>query len=169
MYRFRKHPRGLNLIEAMILLLVVSIVAVATGVGLQAVAKVPQITDDIMAVNNVLTNVTEQVRGNVIASWPTTTYSTGLIVNGTSYSPSVTINNTAYNYGTPATYTSVTNSLSINSKTYQLSLAIDKADPAGGTSYQNDYYRIIVCVTPYIGGTLTTARAKTMVTYVTQP
>ena len=50
----RRQSRGLTLVEAILLLVIVSIVAVAAGVGLQAVVKVPGKTDDMMAINSVL-------------------------------------------------------------------------------------------------------------------
>jgi hypothetical protein len=153
----------------MFLLLVVSIVAVAAGVGLQAVAKVPAITDEMMAVNNLLVNATEQTRAGLLAAWPTTTFNSSLQIGGSSYSTSIPINNAAHNYGAPPSYTVVTSSLRINNKTYRLSLAVDQADPAGGSSYKTDYYRIIVAATPYVAGTLQTSGQRTMVTYVTQP
>jgi hypothetical protein len=168
--RFPQHsPRALTLIEAMFLLVVLSIVAVAAGIGLQAVAKVPAYTNDIMSVDNVLVNVTEQTKASLVASWPSSTFSGALYIAGSSYTPSIAINNTAHDYGTPATYITVTSSLSINNKTYRLSMAVDQADPAGGTAYKSDYYRVIVAVIPYVNGSLATTGQQTMVTYVTQP
>ena len=92
--RRRKTMRGLTLIEGMLLLTIISIVAVAAGVGLQAVAKVPGITDGIMAVNGVAVSVMEQTRANLLRNWPAgmwggTNYA--FLVNGASYTPAAVI------------------------------------------------------------------------------
>src|SRR3982751_6539177 len=69
------HPRppyGLTLVEAILLLVIVSIVAVAAGVGLQSVVKVPAKTDEMMAINNTLVSVMEQVKAKLSTNWPST-------------------------------------------------------------------------------------------------
>ena len=88
--RMAKHPRALTLIEAMLLLVIISIVAVAAGVGLQAVAKVPANTDAYMAANNVAVSVLEQTCANLIRNWPSATWggaNYAFIAGGTSYTP----------------------------------------------------------------------------------
>jgi type II secretory pathway pseudopilin PulG len=63
MIRPLRRGRGLTLLESLILLVVLSIVALAAGVGLQAVTKVPAQTDDQMVINSQLVSCLEQVRG----------------------------------------------------------------------------------------------------------
>jgi prepilin-type N-terminal cleavage/methylation domain-containing protein len=58
----RPRRAGLTLLECMIVLVVMSIVAVAAGVGLQGVAKVPTQTDDRMVINFKLIDCLEQMR-----------------------------------------------------------------------------------------------------------
>ena len=164
----KRHSRGLTLVEAVLLLVIVSIVAVAAGVGLQAVAKVPGETDDTMGMENVMVNVVEQTKATLQKSWPSgnpVTFSSSLLVNGVSYGPTtITVNTTA-----TSSPTTVTTTLSINNRPYAMSLAVDKADPAGGTSYQADFLQVTARVTPMIGGSQSTTLTQKVVTYVTQP
>src|SRR3954467_13233961 len=69
-------PYGLTLVEAILLLVIVSIVAVAAGVGLQSVVKVPAKTDEMMAINNTLVSVMEQMKAKLLTTWPSTSAST---------------------------------------------------------------------------------------------
>jgi Tfp pilus assembly major pilin PilA len=81
--------RGFTLIEAIVLVTVMSVVAVAAGVGLQAVAKVPTQTDATMGINNALVDAMEQWKAK---SWATMASSTGTVtVNGRSYTRTVTV------------------------------------------------------------------------------
>src|SRR3954468_191963 len=73
-------PFGLTLVEAILLLVIVSIVAVAAGVGLQSVVKVPAKTDEMMAINNTLVSVLEQMKGKLSTTWPSTSASTSYTV-----------------------------------------------------------------------------------------
>ncbi len=85
-----KNPRGLTLLEAMILMVILSIVAVAAGVGIQAVAKVPAQADNTLAVNDVVVSVMEQTRASVLRTWPSSTW------GGSSYA--FTANATGYTH-----------------------------------------------------------------------
>jgi len=104
MKRYR-HSRGLTLIEAMLLVVILSIVAVAAGVGLQAVAKVPAQTDRALAINNALVDTLEQWRAKPWASMVTPLPDT-VIINSKPYTRTITIEDadpTATN--DPATFT----------------------------------------------------------------
>jgi Tfp pilus assembly major pilin PilA len=110
--------RGFTLIEAMVLLVIVSIIAVAAGVGLQAVAKVPIQTDAILAIDNEIVNRLEQMRAE---PWATmSTKATSL----TNASPGV----------------------SINSKFYSCTVAVVDADADGDGSIDADYRKITVTI-----------------------
>jgi Tfp pilus assembly major pilin PilA len=110
--------RGFTLIEAMVLLVIVSIIAVAAGVGLQAVAKVPIQTDAILAIDNEIVNRLEQMRAE---PWATmSTKATSL----TNASPGV----------------------SINSKFYSCTVAVVDADADGDGSTDADYRKITVTI-----------------------
>jgi Tfp pilus assembly major pilin PilA len=110
--------RGFTLIEAMVLLVIVSIIAVAAGVGLQAVAKVPTQTDAILAIDNEIVNRLEQMRAE---PWATmSTKATSL----TNASPGV----------------------SINSKFYSCTVAVVDADADGDGSTDADYRKITVTI-----------------------
>jgi Tfp pilus assembly protein PilE len=83
------HSRGLTLIEAMLLVIILSIVAVAAGVGLQAVAKVPAQTDLTLAINNALVDTLEQWRAK---SWATMTSANDTVtINSKSYARAITV------------------------------------------------------------------------------
>jgi len=144
--RSRGHPSGLTLVEAILLLVIVSIVAVAAGVGLQAVAKVPDNTNDTMTINNTLVNVLEQMEAQMTGSspgWPSTSTTTAysLTLPNTNSSggtctyaitTSAALNTvdgtqTVVSFSTPATTSGV---LAINYKNYQLTVSVYKADPA---------------------------------------
>jgi hypothetical protein len=82
--------RGLTIVESMMLLVTMSIIAVAAGVGLQAVAKVPGQTDDMLAVNAAVIDRMERMRAE---PWATMgTKATAL----TNTSPGISINNKYY-------------------------------------------------------------------------
>jgi type II secretory pathway pseudopilin PulG len=156
---------GFTLIEALVLVVIVGIVGVAAGIGLQAVAKTPAQTDSLLGVNSVCVSAMEQVRAGLVKSWPMTTWGgasfPSLNLNGTSYSiPSTNVGTT----GSPSTGYSTPSSganpmpLSINSKNYVLTISVDQSDPAGGTSYQTDFVRVQV-----------TCGTETLTAYVMQP
>jgi hypothetical protein len=86
------HARGLTLIEAMLLVVIMSIVAIGAGIGLQAVAKVPTATDDIMAVNARIVDTLETWRGKPWASMVTPTPNPDTVtINGKSYDRTITV------------------------------------------------------------------------------
>jgi hypothetical protein len=168
----RIFARALTLIEALLLLVIISIVAVAAGVGLQAVAKVPAATDNIMSINTVLVSVMEQTHANLIRNWPASTWggpNCAFFANGISYTPPANIAFRS-SYTTPITGTSP-KPLQINGKPYQVSLILATADPVnpGGTSPQSDFIQITVVAAPVIAGTVDSTSTQRLVTYVAQP
>jgi len=165
----RKKNRGLTLVEAMVLLVILSIVAVAAGVGLQAVVKVPAATDSTMAVDSVLVSVQEQTRANLIRNWPASTWggsNYAFIVNGTSYSPTagITLGST---FTTPITGSSPA-PITVNNKTYQISVMVTTADPGVGSA-QADFIRVTVKAFPVINGAVDSTNPQKLVAYVAQP
>ena len=189
--RSRRHRQGLTLVEAMLLLVIVSIVAVATGVGLQAVVKVPDTTNDMMTINNTLVNVLEQMEAQLTGSspgWPststTTAYSLPLPntnasggVSTYALTTSAPLNTTdgiqtVVSFSTP---TSTSSLLAINNKNYQLTVSVYKADPAlaanplppTSASSKSDFLEVAVQIAPVSGGTAGGV-IQTLVTYVTK-
>jgi len=164
-----KSPRALTLIEAILLLVILSIVAVAAGVGLQAVAKVPANTDAYMAANNVAVSVLEQTRANLLRNWPAATWggaNFAFLANGTSYTPTA---GTALGttYSTPISGTTPA-PLLINNETYQVALTLATADPGVGSA-KPDFMQVTVTVCPVIAGTVQSNAPQKLVTYVSQP
>jgi type II secretory pathway pseudopilin PulG len=160
---------GLTLIEALLLLTIVSVVAVAAGVGLQAVAKVPAATDSIMAVNSLVVNVMEQTRANLIRNWPTTTWGGAnytFLANGVSYMPTAGTS-LGGGYATPITGSSPA-PITIDNKTYQVTLILATADPGMGSAAP-DFMQVSVVVCPVNGGVVDAGSPQRMVTYVAQP
>jgi type II secretory pathway pseudopilin PulG len=164
-----RSPQALTLIEALLLMVVISIVAVGAGIGLQAVAKVPAAADSTMAVNSVLVSVVEQTRANLIRNWPATTWggsNYAFIANGASYTPAT---GTALggSYSTPLSGAAPA-PVQINGKAYQLILTLAKADPGIG-SVQPDFMQLTVVACPIVGGTVDPNSPQRLVTYVAQP
>ena len=90
--RHRPKPaRGFTLIEAMFLLVVLSIVAVGAGIGLQSVAKVPANTDQIMAINNAIVDSIEQWKAKAWASQVSQT--DAVTINNKSYTRTISVAN----------------------------------------------------------------------------
>src|ERR1041384_7997173 len=85
-----RRRRGLTMIEAMLLLVTISIVAVAAGVGLQAVAKVPAQTDDILSINSEIIDRIEQMKAT---AWANMSAKATTLTNT---SPGIQINNKYY-------------------------------------------------------------------------
>jgi type II secretory pathway pseudopilin PulG len=167
MHHPHRQHRGLTLVEAMMLLVIVSIVAVAAGVGLQAVAKVPAVADSTMAVNAALVSTVEQTRANLLKNWPSGTWggtNYAFIVNGTSYTPTASIA-LGTGYSTPLSGNST---LSINNKPYQLTLTLATADPGVGSA-KADFIQITAKASPIISGAANNNSPQQMVTYVAQP
>ena len=81
-----------TLIEAMILLVVLSIVSVGAGVALQGLAQGPKGTDFQLAVNTAIISKMEEVRALPFTSMTVgTSLSDTTSINGTSYARTVTI------------------------------------------------------------------------------
>ncbi len=72
--RRRAGRRGLTLIEAMVLMVVMSIVSVGVSVGLQSAVRIPEGSDRILAVSGELTSELENWRAVAWtgSTWPTT-------------------------------------------------------------------------------------------------
>jgi hypothetical protein len=167
--RKRKTSRGLTLIEAILLLTIISIVAVGAGVGLQAVAKVPAITNGMMAVNGVAVSVVEQTRANLLRNWPAGTWggtNYAFLANGVSYTPGAGIA-LGNSYATPATGTSPA-PIMIDGKPYQLTLTLTTADPGAGSA-KADFMQVTVVLCPVVGGAPVANFPQRLVTYVAQP
>jgi type II secretory pathway pseudopilin PulG len=165
---FRRYPRALTLVEALLLLVIVSIVAIAAGVGLQAVAKVPAATDSTMAVNTVLVSVVEQTRANLVRNWPTTTWggaNFAFLANGSSFTPASTALGSPYS--TPTTG-SAPAPVQINGKPFQITLTLATADPGVGSA-QADFVQITAVACPIVGGTVNASSPQRLVTYVAKP
>lgn len=88
----RTHARrGLTLVEAMLLVVIMSIVAMGAGIGLQAVAKVPTEADKTMAINAKLVDTLETWKSK---SWSSMASGGGTVtVNGKGYELKVTVEN----------------------------------------------------------------------------
>ena len=86
---------GFTLIEAIILVVIVGIVGVGAGVGLQAVAKTPTQTNQVLAANAECVNRMEQMRSTDFASLSTraSALSGNVTINGTTYTSNVTVAN----------------------------------------------------------------------------
>jgi type II secretory pathway pseudopilin PulG len=167
--RYRRASRGLTLIEAILLLTIVSIVAVAAGVGLQAVSKVPALTEGMMAVNGVAVSVMEQTRANLLRNWPAGMWggaNYAFLANGVSYTPGAGIA-LGNSYATPATGINPA-PITIDGKPYQLTLTLTAADPGAG-SVKADFLQVTVVLCPVIGGMPVASSPQRLVTYVAQP
>lgn len=66
MHRPYSRHRGLTLVEALIVMTIMSIIAVAAGVALQSLARVPERNDDQLVVSNALVDKMEQFRGMTV-------------------------------------------------------------------------------------------------------
>jgi hypothetical protein len=90
----RPHPCGLTLLECLILLVVMSIVTVAAGVGIQSVAKVPTQADDRLIISSKLVDCLEQLRAEPWATMSSKAASlsvTPVTVGNKTYSCTVTV------------------------------------------------------------------------------
>jgi hypothetical protein len=88
------------------------------------------------------------------------------MVGSTSYTPTAA---TAFGsgYSTPITGTSPI-PISLNNKTYQLTLTLATADPGVGST-KADFMQVTVVVCPVIGGVVNASSPQRLVTYVAQP
>lgn len=165
----RRKNRGLTLVEAILLLVIISIVAVAAGVGLQAVAKVPETAETTMGVNEVLVTVVEQTKANLQRNWPSSNWggtNYAFLINGTSYTPTASTAFGTY-YATP-TSGSTPAPVVINDRTYQIKLTMATTDPGIGSA-QSDFMQVTVQAYAVINGSVSSSAAQTMVTYVAKP
>jgi len=87
----RRTRRAFTLLEALILVVVMSIVAVAAGVGLQSVARIPPVADATLAINRQIMSDLEQVRGTAWDSVTVGTTNNTVTINGRNYSRSVVV------------------------------------------------------------------------------
>ena len=130
----------------MLLLMVLSIVAVGAGVGLQSVVKVPEQTDATLAINSALVSTMEQLKTNLKSSWPTSTFTATINVNGTSCPVSLTLGST----------TGYSKTITVNNGSYTLTITMAQANP-DGSGTKSDFLQ----VTSTIG-------TQSMTTFVTQ-
>ena len=86
---------GFTLIEAIMLMVIVGIVGLASGIGLQAFAKTPTQTNQPLALNAECVSRMEQMRATDFASLSTkaSTLSGNVTINGTAYTCSVAVAN----------------------------------------------------------------------------
>jgi hypothetical protein len=122
----KNRPRGLTLLESMLMLTVLAVIAVATGVGLQAASKVPSANDKILIIDAELNSEMDYWKAWSFAStapWPTT-----------------------------FPYTKNDNvTLTINGKATSLarSLTISRWDPndiTNNSSPQNDFVKVVITI-----------------------
>ena len=91
-YQAGAGDRGFTLIEATILMVILSIVAVGAAVSLQALSRGPSANDLQLTINNVLIDKMEQLRAlDFSAMTVGTALSDTVTVNGTTYVRRVTI------------------------------------------------------------------------------
>lgn len=128
MKRSYKRNRGLTLIESMLVLTVLAVIGVATGVGLQAAARVPPANDRILIIDAELNSEMDYWK-----SWAFVT------ATGTQWPSSIP-------------YTKSDNvSLIIGGKSVSLSrsVAISKWDPnniASNSSPKDDFVKVVITI-----------------------
>lgn len=84
--------RGVTLPEAMILVLILALVAVAAGTGLQAVVKTPAANDMVLSISNALASKMEEARALGFSGLTVgNTLSDTVTLNGTTYARTVTV------------------------------------------------------------------------------
>ena len=91
MYKTLRKSSGFTLIEAMVLLVVLSIIAVAASVGLAAVCRAPYVDETQLGISNELVDKLEQLKGTAFASLASGSDTT--TVNGKSYTRTWTVTN----------------------------------------------------------------------------
>ena len=83
---------GFTLIEAMILVVILGIIGVGAGVGLQSVVHTPDAVDNVLAINSALVDGMEQTRANAVSSFSTLAGSSSVVkINGTNYTRTITV------------------------------------------------------------------------------
>lgn len=83
--------RGFTLLEAIILIVVLSIIAVGMGTALQAIARTPTEADAQVAIGNALTDRMEALRGTAFDSLSVGTTNDEVTINGTAYTRTATV------------------------------------------------------------------------------
>jgi prepilin-type N-terminal cleavage/methylation domain-containing protein len=87
--QFRR--RGFTLVEAMLVLVVMSIIALAAGVGLQSIARAPAGNDAQLAVDNYIIDKLEALRATDFASLTVGTATDTVTIRGTNYTRTTVI------------------------------------------------------------------------------
>jgi type II secretory pathway pseudopilin PulG len=83
---------GFTLLEALLMLTILSVIAVAAGVGLQSGARIPEASDNMLAIDRQLSSALEEARYTAINSWASLASATTTVtINGTSYSQVLTV------------------------------------------------------------------------------
>ncbi len=88
---FRRRPRGLSLVECIILMVVFSVVAVAAGVGLQSVSKSWSAVDDKLWTSQQIISKMESLRDTAYASLVSGTSTSDANYKGTTYTITWTV------------------------------------------------------------------------------
>lgn len=90
--RFHHPSRGVTLIEALILVVILGLVALGVGTALQNLVRVPRATNTMLAVSNALIDKMEYLRSLPFDSLATgTSFSDTVTINGQSFARNVTI------------------------------------------------------------------------------
>lgn len=87
----RRKTAGFSLLEAVILVTIMSIVAVAAGVGLQSIVRIPKAADNVLAINRQLASDMEQLKAGGWAGLTVGVTNNNVTINGTSYARTITI------------------------------------------------------------------------------
>jgi hypothetical protein len=90
--RPRTRPRGVTLVEALMLMVVMSVVVVGTGVALQSLIKVPTGNNRQLVINNLLTDKIERLKALSFTALAATSSSSDTVtVDNVTYTRSWTI------------------------------------------------------------------------------
>lgn len=88
----RTRPRGVTLVEALMLMVVMSVVVVGTGVALQSLIKVPTGNNRQLVINNLLTDKIERLKALSFTALAATSSSSDTVtVDNVTYTRSWTI------------------------------------------------------------------------------
>jgi len=88
----RRRFVAFTLIEAMVLLVVLGIVGLGAGVGLQSTVRTPHAVDNILAINAAVVTAMEQMRASAMSNFSGLAgYSDNVTINGVSYARTVTV------------------------------------------------------------------------------
>ena len=103
---FRRQRGGFTMIEAMILMTILSIVAVAAAVGLQSTVRGPEVMNDSLAIDRAIATQIDLLKQTATTTWNSLSSSAGtstVTVNGKTYTQTITITAQAYPDGTAGT------------------------------------------------------------------